>query len=34
MGIVVRFNPPGLTTDQYEKELERWDKLLMSITRK
>jgi len=24
----------GLTTDQYEKELERWDKLLMSITRK
>jgi iron(III) transport system substrate-binding protein len=24
----------GLTTDQYEKELERWDKLLNSITRK
>jgi iron(III) transport system substrate-binding protein len=24
----------GLTTDQYEKELERWDKLLHSITRK
>jgi iron(III) transport system substrate-binding protein len=24
----------GLTTDQYEKELNRWDKLLHSITRK
>jgi iron(III) transport system substrate-binding protein len=24
----------GLTTDQYEKDLERWDKLLKSITRK
>ena len=24
----------GLTTDQYEKELLRWDKLLLSITRK
>ena len=24
----------GLTTEQYEKELERWDKLLNSITRK
>jgi iron(III) transport system substrate-binding protein len=24
----------GLTTDQYEKELERWDKLLKEITRK
>ena len=24
----------GLTTEQYEKELERWDKLLNGITRK
>jgi iron(III) transport system substrate-binding protein len=24
----------GLTTDQYEKELERWDKLLNAVTRK
>jgi hypothetical protein len=24
----------GLTTDQYEKNLERWDKLLNAITRK
>ncbi len=24
----------GLTTDQYEKDLERWDKLLNAITRK
>jgi ABC-type Fe3+ transport system substrate-binding protein len=24
----------GLTTQQYEKELERWDKLLNAITRK
>jgi hypothetical protein len=24
----------GLTTDQYEKELTSWDKLLMTITRK
>jgi hypothetical protein len=24
----------GLTTEQYEKELERWDKLLNAITRK
>ena len=24
----------GLTTDQYEKELEKWDKLLLGITRK
>jgi ABC-type Fe3+ transport system substrate-binding protein len=24
----------GLTTEQYEKDLERWDKLLNAITRK
>jgi hypothetical protein len=24
----------GLTTEQYEKDLEKWDKLLLGITRK